>query len=66
MFVDKYRPKTLNDLHYHDDLSKRIRTLVSEPPINRKKQASPRQDDDTERRVEKRTEPLETIALTSS
>lgn len=29
LFVDKYRPKTLDDLHYHAELSKRIRTLVS-------------------------------------
>lgn len=29
LFVDKYRPKTLDDLHYHEDLSKRIRTLAT-------------------------------------
>ncbi|GAA95682.1 uncharacterized protein L969DRAFT_92808 [Mixia osmundae IAM 14324] len=28
LFVDKYRPKQLNDLHYHHDLSRRIQALA--------------------------------------
>lgn len=28
LFVDKHRPKSLDHLHYHEELSKRIRTLV--------------------------------------
>lgn len=42
LFVDKYRPKTLDDLHYHDDLSKRIRTLVSRPSAAEKQASQPR------------------------
>lgn len=29
LFVDKYRPKSLDELHYHQDLSDRLRSLVS-------------------------------------
>jgi len=29
LWVDKYRPRTLNDLHYHNDLSERLRSLAS-------------------------------------
>lgn len=30
LFVDKYRPKSLDELHYHQDLSDRLRSLVSQ------------------------------------
>lgn len=29
LFVDRYRPKTLDDLDYHPELSSRLRALVS-------------------------------------
>ncbi len=28
LFVDKYRPKQLNELHYHEQLSERLVSLV--------------------------------------
>ena len=31
LFVDRYRPKTLDDLDYHPELSSRLRALVSSP-----------------------------------
>jgi replication factor C subunit 3/5 len=29
LWVDKYRPRSLDDLHYHDDLSARLKSLVN-------------------------------------
>ncbi|KAI5454556.1 Replication factor C (RF-C) subunit [Naganishia albida] len=29
LWVDKYRPRTLNDLHYHDELSDRLKSLAA-------------------------------------
>ena len=34
LYVDKYRPKTLDSLSYHDDLTSRLRALVSAPPFS--------------------------------
>lgn len=29
LWVDKYRPRTLGDLHYHNELSDRLKSLAS-------------------------------------
>lgn len=34
LLVDKWRPKNLDDLHYHKDLSERLRALVSPPSLS--------------------------------
>jgi replication factor C subunit 3/5 len=31
LWVDKYRPKNLNDLDYHDDISRRLKSLAKNP-----------------------------------
>lgn len=33
LWVDKYRPRQLDDLHYHEDLSARLKSLVSAPTL---------------------------------
>ena len=33
LIVDKHRPRTLDTLTYHEELSDRLRSLVRTPPI---------------------------------